>query len=86
VPFRIAAPKQCGPDQVPHRIKLILGAERALCIGNGGLPELQKRGTYLLEACASSQLGISKVPGLSCLTLRASCKAWTCWTSCGFAE
>src|SRR5260370_8207704 len=33
-----------------HRISLILGAEHGLCIGDG-LPELQKRGTYLLEAC-----------------------------------
>src|SRR5258707_3499638 len=33
-----------------HRINLILGAEHALCIGDG-LPELQKPGTYLLEAC-----------------------------------
>src|SRR5438445_11290941 len=33
-----------------HRINLILGAEHALCIGDD-LPELQERGTYLLEAC-----------------------------------
>src|SRR6266446_3635985 len=34
---------------------------------------------------ASSQLGIWNVPGLCWLTPSASCKAWTCWTFCGFA-
>ena len=47
--FGKAAPQQCSPDQMPHRINLILGAEHAPCIGDG-LSELQKRTAYLLEA------------------------------------